>query len=71
MSARMVDHIERLHQDITALRAVKEAYRYFIDAHDNELAEAGITRADALARARDLDAALAGGGDGRSDGTNL
>jgi hypothetical protein len=43
-----------------ALWAVKEAFRNYIDAHDTELAEAGMTRADALRKARDMDAALPG-----------
>ena len=42
------------------LRGIKEAFCYYIDASDMELSEAGITRDDALARARLLDEALAG-----------
>jgi hypothetical protein len=35
-----------------------DAAHYYIDAHDNELREAGITRDEALSRARDLRAAI-------------
>jgi hypothetical protein len=55
------DLIERQQKEIAELRAVKEAFRYYIDASDREISDAGMTRDGALRRARDLDALLNGG----------
>lgn len=44
--------------NIAAVWAVKEAFRYYIDASEAELSDAGLSRSDALARAREMDAAL-------------
>lgn len=50
---------EATHQpELDALWATKEAYRFFVDASAKELAERGVTRIDALIKARQLDAAL-------------
>jgi hypothetical protein len=52
------DAIAFLRAEREATRKALDAAHYYIDAHDNELKERGMTREDALDVARELQSAL-------------
>jgi hypothetical protein len=54
MVGESADAIAFLRSRVQELEAALDAAHYYIDAHDNELKERGITREDALTIAREL-----------------